>query len=120
MKGPGRCRVLLCDAPHPQSRQCGACQARLQIRSHQRLVGTTISRVARLRIGLTVQSSVSTLSSLTLPQWLEEFERLRKVNLEIMRGRKGATETPLGVDGRVPAINRNSKPDAVHHPFLVL
>ena len=33
--------------------------------------------------------SVSTLSSLTLPQWSKEFERLKKVNQEIMQGQKG-------------------------------
>jgi hypothetical protein len=36
---------------------------------------------------------VPTISSLTLPQWLAEFERLKKLNAEIVRspsGRKGA------------------------------
>jgi hypothetical protein len=38
---------------------------------------------------------VPTLSSLALAQWLEEFERLKKVNQEIMLGQKGgATKKP--------------------------
>ena len=30
---------------------------------------------------------VPKVSSLTLPQWIEEFERLRKLNAEIVRGK---------------------------------
>jgi hypothetical protein len=36
---------------------------------------------------------VPTVSSLTLEQWVEEFNRLKKVNQEVLRG-SGASDTP--------------------------
>jgi hypothetical protein len=37
--------------------------------------------------------NVPTVNSLTLPEWMAEFERLRKVNVEIM-GAKGGKAAP--------------------------
>jgi hypothetical protein len=37
---------------------------------------------------------VPTVNALTLEQWVAEFERLKKVNADIMGGAKPATKTP--------------------------
>ena len=38
--------------------------------------------------------NVATVNSLTLPEWIAEFERLKKVNAEIMGGAKARKPAP--------------------------
>jgi hypothetical protein len=55
---------------------------------------TPISTSAKRRIGSIGAARVPTLSSLTLEQWLGEFDRLRKGNAELFKPAKATWKKP--------------------------
>jgi hypothetical protein len=77
--------------PEPRADSPGACRKRLRL---LRGPADWLDRTVR----------VPTVSSLTLKEWLQEFERLKKLNAEIMQGvkKKGRSESVIENRGRRP------------------
>jgi hypothetical protein len=73
------------DAGHAESGECRICRARPS--SH----ATSTSEAAKQRDWLDGTVRVTTLSSLTLEQWLRAFQDLKKKNAEIQKVGKTAT-----------------------------
>ena len=58
---------------------------------------------ARRRTGSTARFEVSTLSSLTLEQWIERYRELKKKNRELLRGGMSTGDRPTGAKKQTKA-----------------